>query len=132
DFRTSIGDVTRLGSTLALGTLAGLPLAMQADRVGRRRTLIAAVAAFSVTNLASPWAPSLAWLTASRVVAVCFETVATSTVPALVVEEVDPDRRGLAVAAIAVAAGAGTGLTTVLYPLVAPHWRVLYLAGGTG
>jgi MFS family permease len=65
-------------------------------------------------------------------VAVCFETVAGAVATALVVEEVAPDQRGLAVAAITVAAGAGTGLTTVLYPLVAPHWRVLYVAGGSG
>jgi len=65
-------------------------------------------------------------------VAVCFETVADSTAIALVVEEVAPDLRGLAVAATTVMAGAGTGLTTLLYPLLAPDWRALYLVGGSG
>jgi MFS family permease len=132
DFRTSTPDVSRLGSALALGTLAGLPIAMQADRVGRRRLLIVAVAGFSLANLASAWSPSLAWLTASRVLAVCFETVAASTVTALVIEEVAPGQRGLAVAAITVLSGGGAGVTTVLYPLLAPNWRALYLLGGTG
>jgi predicted MFS family arabinose efflux permease len=130
DFRTPVAELSRLGSALSLGTIAALPLAMQADRVGRRRLLILAVAAFSLANLASAAAPSVTWLVASRVVAVCFETVAGAVATALVVEEVAPDQRGLAVAAITVAAGLGTGLTTVLYPLVAPHWRVLYVAGG--
>jgi predicted MFS family arabinose efflux permease len=49
-----------------------------------------------------------------------------------VVEEVQARWRGLAVAGLAVAAGAGLGLTTVLYPVVAPHWRWLYLLGSTG
>jgi predicted MFS family arabinose efflux permease len=132
DFRTSVGDLSRLGSALALGTVAALPIAARADRVGRRRLLIAAVAAFSIANLASAAAPSLAWLAAARVVAVCFETVAAGIATALVVEEVAPDQRGLAVAAVTIAAGAGTGVTTVLYPIVAPHWRVLYLLGGSG
>jgi len=132
DFRTPVAELSRLGSALAIGTVAALPIAMQADRVGRRRLLVVAVAGFSLANLGSAWSPSLAWLAASRVVAVCFETVAGGVATALVIEEVAPGQRGLAVAAITVAAGAGTGLTTVLYPLLAPHWRALYLAGGAG
>jgi len=132
DFRTSVPDISRVGSTLALGTLAGLPIAMQADRVGRRKLLVLSVASFSLANLASAWSPSLGWLAASRVVAASFETVAAGTATALVIEEVTPGQRGLAVAAITVAAGAGTGATTLLYPLVAPDWRALYLLGGTG
>jgi len=132
DFRTPVAGVDRLGSALALGTLAALPIAMQADRLGRRRLLVLAEAGFSLANLASAWSPSLGWLAASRVVAVCFETVAAGTATALVVEEVAPGRRGMAVAAITVAAGAGTGLTTLLYPVLAPNWRALYLIGGSG
>jgi MFS family permease len=132
DFHTPVAELSRLGSALSLGTIAALPIAMQADRVGRRRLLVLAVAGFSLANLFSAASPSVVWLAASRVVAVCFETVAGGVATALVIEEVEPDQRGLAVAAITVAAGAGAGLTTVLYPLVAPHWRVLYLAGGAG
>jgi MFS family permease len=132
DFHTPVAGIDRLGSALALGSLAALPIAMQADRLGRRRLLVLAVACFSVANLGSAWAPSLGWLAAARVLAVCFETVAAGTATALVVEEVAPGQRGLAVAAITVAAGAGTGLTTLLYPLLAPNWRALYVAGGAG
>jgi MFS transporter, putative metabolite:H+ symporter len=132
DFHSSVPALTDLGSALAVGTLAALPISMLVDRLGRRRLLVAAVAAFSLANLASATAPTLAGLAAARVVAVCFETVASSAAVALVIEEVAPDRRGLAVAAVTVAAGAGTGLTTLLYPLLAPHWRVLYLAGASG
>jgi predicted MFS family arabinose efflux permease len=132
DFRTPIASLTTLGSALALGTLAGLPIAMLADRVGRRRLLVAGMVGFSLANLASAWSPGLVWLAGARVVAVCFETVAGSVAVALVIEEVAGRRRGLALAAITVAAGAGAGLTTLLYPLLAPHWRVLYLLGGGG
>src|SRR5258708_3776237 len=80
----------------------------------------------------SPCPPSRAWRGAGRVLAVCCETVAASTVTALVVEEVAPGQRGLAIAAITVLSGGGAGVTTVLYPLLAPNWRALYLLGGTG
>lgn len=132
DFRTTVGELTDLGSALALGTLAGLPLGVMADRMGRRRLVALAVAGFSLANLASAAAPGLGWLAGARLVAVCFETAAASAATALVVEEVDAERRGLAVAALAVAAGAGIGLTTVLYPPLAPNWRLLYLLGAAG
>ncbi len=55
DFHTSVTALTQLGSAVILGTVAGVPIAMQADRVGRRRLLILAVAAFSLAHLASAW-----------------------------------------------------------------------------
>src|SRR5262249_50700950 len=53
DFHTSTAALTGLGSALSLGTVAALPVAMQADRLGRRRLLTLAVAGFSLANLAS-------------------------------------------------------------------------------
>lgn len=132
ELHSPVPALTDLGSALALGSLAAVPLSMLADRLGRRRVLAAAVACFSAANLASAAAPSLGWLTAARAVAACFETVAASTATALVIEEMPAARRGLGIAAIIVMAGAGIGLTTVLYPLLAPHWRPLYLAGSAG
>jgi MFS family permease len=132
DLHSSIPALTLLGSALAVGSLAALPLSMLADRLGRRYVLAGAVAGFSAANIASAAAPTLAWLAAARVVAVCFETLAASVSTALVIEEVPQARRGLSVAAITVMAGAGTALTTVLYPLLAPHWRLLYIAGSAG
>jgi predicted MFS family arabinose efflux permease len=132
DFHASVPAIADLGSIFGLGTLLGLPIAMLADRQGRRRLLAVAVAGFSLANLASAAAPGLWWLAGIRAVAVTFETVAASIATALVVEEVQARWRGLAVAGLAVAAGAGLGLTTVLYPVVAPHWRWLYLLGSTG
>ncbi|HYW27641.1 MAG TPA: MFS transporter, partial [Terriglobales bacterium] len=94
DFHTPIAELSRLASALSLGTIAALPIAMQADRVGRRRLLVLAVAGFSLANLLSAASPSVTWLVASRVVAVCFETVAGGVATALVIEEVAPDQRG--------------------------------------
>jgi MFS family permease len=51
---------------------------------------------------------------------------------ALIVEEAPPGRRGQAVSVLAVLGGLGTGITVVAYPLLAPHWRWLFLVGGIG
>ena len=132
DFHARTPDLTNLGSVLALGALGALPLAMLADRFGRRRLIAIGVAGFSLANFVSGLATSLEALAFLRLVAVCFEVMVGGVATALVVEEAPPARRGLAVSVLAVLAGFGTGVTVLLYPLVAPHWRWLFLAGGIG
>lgn len=132
DFHASVPALTDMGAVLQAGVLAGLPLGVLADRTGRRRLLIGAVVGFSIVNVGSAFAPSLPVLTLLRMLAACLETAAGAAAIALVIEEVPPDVRAVAVSALTIAAGAGAGLTTVLWPLVAPNWRVLYLVGGFG
>jgi MFS family permease len=112
---------------LQLGTLGALPLASLADRAGRRRVLALAVAGCSAAALVSAFAGSLAVLAGARLAGVCFEALAAGVATALVVEETPADRRALAVSALTLAAGGGMGVTTIVYPLIAPHWRWLYL-----
>jgi MFS family permease len=132
DFHARTPDLSNLGSILALGAVGALPLAMLADRFGRRRLIAIGVAGFSLANFVSGLAPSLEALAFLRLVAVCFEVMVGGVATALVVEEAPPARRGLAVSVLAVLSGLGTGVTVVIYPLVAPHWRWLFLAGGLG
>ena len=115
-----------------MGALAALPLAAMADRFGRRRMIAIGVAGFSVANFASGLAPSLEALALFRLVAVCFEALVAGVATALIVEEAPPARRGQAVSVLALLAGLGTGITVISYPLLAPHWRWLFLAGGIG
>jgi len=132
DFNAEIPGLSNLGSVLAFGALGALPLATLADRFGRRRLIAIGVAGFSVANFASAFAPSLTALALIRMVAVCFEALVAGVATALIVEEAPPHRRGQAVSVLAVLAGTGTLATVVSYPLVAPHWRWLFLAGGIG
>jgi predicted MFS family arabinose efflux permease len=90
------------------------------------------VAGFSIANFASAFAPSLTALAVFRLVAVCFEVLVGGVATALIVEEAPPRMRGQAVSVLAVLGGIGTGITVVSYPLLAPHWRWLFLAGGVG
>jgi MFS family permease len=48
------------------------------------------------------------------------------------VEEAPVARRGQAVSVLALLSGLGAAITVVAYPLLAPHWRWLFLAGGVG
>ena len=132
EFHAQVPALSDLGSVLALGALGALPLAALADVAGRRRVLAGAVLAFSLIDLASALAPSLAWLAGTRLVGVCFETVTAGVATALVVEVTPARHRALAVSGLTLAAGLGIGLTTLAYPQIAPHWRLLYWAGAAG
>jgi MFS family permease len=90
------------------------------------------VLGFSVANFLSGLAGSLESLAVLRLVAVCFEAMVAGVVTALVVEEAPPARRGQAVSVLALLGGLGMGIGVVVYPVIAPHWRWLFLAGGIG
>ncbi|MFZ0217880.1 MAG: MFS transporter [Candidatus Dormiibacterota bacterium] len=132
DFHASVPTLSDMGIFLQVGAIAGLVLGMLSDRLGRRRILIAAVAGFSIANVASALAPNLVALTILRMLASCLETGAACTATALVIEAVPANARALGVSLLTIAAGAGSGLTTIVWPLVAPDWHVLYLMGSTG
>ena len=132
DFHAQTPALSNLGSVLALGALGALPLATLADRYGRRRLIAVGVAGFSIANFLSGLASSLEALALLRLVAVCFEALVGGVATALIVEEAPPGRRGQAVSVLAVLGGLGTGITVVAYPLLAPHWRWLFLMGGIG
>ena len=132
DFHARVPALANLGSLLALGAIGALPLSTLADRFGRRRLIAIGVAGFSAANLASAFAPSLLALGLVRLVAVVFETLVGAVATALIVEEAPPGRRGQAVSALAVASGVGAAITVLAYPLLVPHWRWLFAAGGIG
>src|SRR5438270_1419058 len=87
DFHARVPDLSNLGSILALGSLGALPLAMLADRFGRRRLIAVGVAGFSIVNFASAFVGSLAGLAFLRLFAVCFEVLVVGVSTALIVEE---------------------------------------------
>ena len=132
DLHANTLDLSGLGTVLEVGTLGALPLAMLADRYGRRRLIAAGVVGFSVANFLSGLAPSLADLAFLKLFAVGFEVLVASVATALFVEESPPEHRGVALAALALIGVGGFAVTVFAYPIVAPHWRWLYLAGGAG
>ena len=132
EFRAPVSSLSNLGSLLLLGALLALPMAVLADRRGRRHLVAIGVLGFSLADLASAFATGIPMLAACRFVAVAFEALVATLAPVLAVEEVPDQHRALGVAGLTFLAAAGGGLTTIVYPFLAPHWRLLYLAGGVG
>jgi MFS family permease len=132
DFKAPLGELSNLGSLLVLGGLVSIPLAVLADRTGRTRLVAVGVLGFSLADLASAFATGIPMLAGLRFVAVAFEALVATIAPVLAVEEVPDQHRALGVAGLTFIAAAGGGLTTILYPFLAPHWRLLYISGAVG
>ena len=132
EFHSSTLALSELGSVLAIGAVGSLPLATLADRFGRRRLIAVGVAGSSLANLMSGFAPSLAGLAVLKLFALTFEVLVVGVVTALIVEEAPAEHRGAAVSVIALLSGAGIFIVVVAYPLIAPHWRWLFYASGSG
>jgi MFS family permease len=132
DFHAGVPALANLGSILTIGALGALPLSTLADRYGRRRLIAVGVLGFSLANFASAFASSIVALGLLRVVAVCFEVLVGAVATALIVEEAPSGRRGEAVSLLAILSGSGLLFAIVAYPLLAPHWRLLFIASGAG
>jgi MFS family permease len=132
EFHADVGRLANVGSILSLGSAIALPLAVLADSRRRGRIAALGVAGFSAAAIAAALAPSLGALGVARVVAVCFETLVASIATAAALEAVGAERRGRTASVLALAGGAGGGLTVIAYPVVAPHWRELYALAGFG
>src|SRR5579859_7503106 len=132
DFKARLPDLSNLLAVSELAVLGMLPLAALADRAGRRGVVVIGVVGFSLADLASAFAPSLAALAGTRLLAACFEGIVATVAAVMVIEEVPAHHRALAVSALTMGSGLGQGATLFLYPLVAPRWRLLYALGGLG
>lgn len=118
------GSVVRVGGVLALVVVA------QADRRGRRVVLLASAAVGCALAATGALAPSLAWLTASQMLARAFATAMAILVTIIAAEEVPAGCRAYAVSLLAIAAGLGAGVCVLALRLadLGPNgWRFLYL-----
>jgi MFS family permease len=117
-------DVATFGlgvAVIRLAALGSLPALRLADRVGRRRTLLVSVVAFTVaTGLTA-----LAWGL------VAFVATEEAVAGVVIGEEVRPDRRGAGLSVLGIIAAGGFGLVALMLlvvPLTPLDWRILYLA----
>jgi MFS family permease len=127
-----VSDLSNLGSIVVFGALGAWPLATLADRFGRRRLIALGVGLFCLISLATALAPNLTSLALLRLAASCFEGLVGGVATALIVEEAPPAHRGTALSLLALLFGAGQFIPVVVYPFIAPNWRLLFVAGGLG
>ncbi|MDQ6749088.1 MAG: MFS transporter, partial [Candidatus Dormibacteraeota bacterium] len=112
--------------------VVALPLAAVADRRHRGPVAALGIVGFSAAALVSALAPGLSALAGARLVAVGFETLVAAIATSAAVEAVSASSRGKAVSLVALGGGAGAALSVLVYPLVAPHWRLLYAIAALG
>jgi MFS family permease len=124
--------VTTIGialSVIRLASLASLPLAALADRLGRRRLLLTvATLALSLTSLAAA-SPGFWWYVALVAIARPFLSTVNAVAGVVAAEESRSVDRAGAIALITVAYGLGSGLVSVGRGLLPgePSFRVVTL-----
>lgn len=132
DFGAEAGAQGVVGVAVRFGGAVALVLAAAAaDRLGRRRVLIAAAVLGCLVTAAGAAAPSLPWLAASQAVARPFALAMLICVSIAAAEEMPAGSRAYAVSVLGLAGALGAGITSMLLPLAdaAPWgWRLLYAA----
>ena len=128
-------DTATQGIALAVARadiVVSIALVAVADRKGRRIVVLVGAGAGSALTALGALAPSLAWLTASQVLARGFVTAASIAAAVLVAEVMPKGARAWAVGIIAMTSAVGAGVCVVSLPLAGlglRSWRLLYLGG---
>ncbi|MBI1686047.1 MFS transporter [Caulobacter hibisci] len=114
---------------MSLGTALG---GMLGDRAGRRTALIAAVALFGVSTLASAFAPNLVWLGVLRTISGFGLGAAMPNATTLIAEFSPTRRRSLAVTLgiVCIPLGGLVGGLVAAHTLPSLGWRALFIMGG--
>jgi predicted MFS family arabinose efflux permease len=110
--------------------LIAMPLALLADRRGRRILVIGGtIAACALTTLGAI-APNLVWLTAAQILARGAANAAVVTLGVMVAEEMPAGARAWATSLMVMAGAFGAGMCVILLPVADIRiwtWRILYL-----
>ena len=118
------------GAAVRVGGVVALVVVAAADRRGRRVVLLWSAWAGCLLAVTGALAPSLAWLTASQLLARAFATALLVVVAIVAAEEMPAGARAYAVSLLAMAGGLGAGLCVLglrLADLGTRGWRLLYL-----
>jgi len=115
----------------AVGCLLGLTTGLLADRIGRRRLLLAGLVLLCLGGLAGAAAASAIWLLLSRLLEGIGVVTIVVAAPAIIAEAADPARARLALGVWATYMPTGVALAMASAPAIAhaTTWRGLWLIG---
>lgn len=125
-------QLSSTGAVIRLGALPAFVFALSADRWGRRRLLLVAIAAYALLTGLTAFAPTVALFTLAQFGVRLFVTVAAILANVMIVEEFPAHARGWGVGIYTALASVGGGSAALLFALidVVPFgWRALYLVG---
>ncbi len=126
------GDLGWLGSTVRAGALLAFIVTLLADRVGRRRVLLATVLAYTLLTAATALAPTTEVFVVLQFLARVFAVAETLLATVVIVEEFPDEHRGWGVGAFGAIQACGAGTAAMLFGFVdyLPYgWRALYAVG---
>jgi predicted MFS family arabinose efflux permease len=117
-------------ASVRLDVLLSLPLALMADRRGRRRLLVGATLAACGLTALGALAPNLATLTVAQMLARGCANAASVTLAVMIAEEMPAGARAWSTSIMTVAAAFGGGFCVLALPLADTDqrgWRILFL-----
>jgi MFS family permease len=118
------------GSIVRVGIVLVLPVAVLADRIGRRRVVTAMAVAAPLVTAAGGLAPSFPVLVATQAVGRPLGLALDFLVAVVAAEEMPRNSRAYAVSVLAMASGLGAGVAVICLPLAdisTGSWRLVYL-----
>jgi putative MFS transporter len=121
-----------LGSLVRAGALLAFPVALMADRLGRRRVLLFTILAYTLCTGATALAPNAMTFVAFQFLARVFAAAETVIAVVVVAEEFDAAHRGWGVGALGALQACGAGLAALAFGFVdrVPFgWRSLFALG---
>jgi len=128
-------QVGTIFAVLRFGALLSLVIAVLADRIGRRRLLIASVAGCAVCNIATAFVGTGEVFAAIQFAARAFIGGQILLAGVVVTEELSAENRGFGLGLLFAIGGMGGALTLLVYSFVEvlPYgWRALFMIGGFG
>ena len=130
DFGVSDTGVGIGGSIVRAGILLVLPVAVLADRIGRRRVVTAMAIGAPLVTAVGALAPSFPLLVATQAIGRPMGLALDFLVAVVAAEEMPRNSRAYAVSILAMASGLGAGVAVIALPLadISPSsWRYVYV-----
>lgn len=126
-----VGDWGRgvAGTVVRMGIIFGLPAAILADRIGRRRVVVTLAWTAPILASLGALAPNFPFLVATQTLSRPLGLALDLLVAVIAAEEMPRNSRAYAVSVLAVANGLGAGVAVVALPLadIGPDgWRLVY------
>lgn len=129
DFERSDSQIGLGAAIVRWGVLIVPPIALAADRIGRRRVLVAAAWAAPLIAALGALVPNFEWLVATQVVARPLALVINVMILVVLTEEMSRESRARSVGLVAIASSVGAGVAVAALPLAdaTPEgWRYVY------
>ncbi|MGI9646276.1 MAG: MFS transporter, partial [Ilumatobacteraceae bacterium] len=118
------------GAVVRAGIIVALPLVVLADRIGRRRVIVAVAWLGPLLSLLGAFAPTFEILVATQTLARPMGIALAILIGVVAAEEMPRNCRAYAISVLAMAAGLGAGLAVIslnLADIAENGWRLVYV-----